>query len=166
MVLDLILRGMAAAALLATALRLASKHRQHRAGPPGAMLCCGLVAYLAVPYLVASDRKTVVSFLVLGLAIANPPLIWLVARGLFREKLGIGNAHLAAVGGAVATGLTFAYDIPRRLLGEAALVDLASQILPQGIALGFVLLAIVEAKPSARCGRTSSSRGAVCASCS
>ncbi len=144
--LDLALRATAAAFLLASAVQLATKHRQRPAGVPGALLCCGLIAYLAAPYALAGDRSTALAFVVLALATANPPLIWLLARAVFRERLGIGAAQLLAAATGVVINLTFAYELPRRLFGETPLAVLADQVVPHGIALGFVLLAIVDAQ--------------------
>ncbi len=98
--------------LLATALRLWAKHRARPAGVPGVLLCGGLVAYVAAPPLVAGDRETVLSFVILAGANANPGLIWLVARGLFRERAGVDRRHGLAVAGSVVLGLLSTYDVP------------------------------------------------------
>jgi AraC-like DNA-binding protein len=149
-VFDLVLRAVATAFLLAAAVRLWAKHRTLPAGIPGALLCGGLIAYLAAPHLLAPDRATPLSFLILLAAIANPGLIWLVARGLFRERTGIGRTQVLAVGSAVLLGLVFAYDLPRTLFGSSAFVEFAGRVVPHGLALAFILLAIIDAQRDVR----------------
>jgi AraC-like DNA-binding protein len=150
LVFDLVLRAVATAFLLATAMRLWAKHRTQPAGIPGALLCGGLIAYLAAPHLLAPDRATPLSFLILLAAIANPGLIWLVARGLFRERTGVGRTQVLAVGSAVLLGLVFAYELPRTLFGSSAFVEFASRVVPHGLALAFILLAIIDAQRDVR----------------
>jgi AraC-like DNA-binding protein len=149
-VLDLALRAAATAFLLATALRLSAKHRARPAGIPGALLCIGLVAYLAAPHLLAPDRATPLSFVVLAAAIANPGLIWVVARGLFRERAGAGRPQALVVSASVVLGLVFAYELPQSLFGALPVVEFASRVMPHGTALSFILLAIIEAQRDVR----------------
>jgi AraC-like DNA-binding protein len=150
MTLDLVIRAIAAVALATTAARAASRYREHPAGYPAVLLCFGLMAYLCTPLVMAIDRYSVVTLAAIAFAIANPPLIWLVARGLFREQAGIRRAHWAAIAGAVAIGLLFAYELPRRLFGDGPVVDLALWVLPRSLGLGFVLVALLEAWRDAR----------------
>jgi AraC-like DNA-binding protein len=69
---------------------------------------------------------------------------------VFRERRGIGPAQLVAALGGVAIKLAFAYELPRRLFGATPLVVLAGRVVPHGIALLFVLLAIVDAQREVR----------------
>lgn len=110
----------------------------------------GLVAYLAVPHLLAPDRATPLSVVILAAAIANPGLIWVVARGLFRERAGLGRAQVLSVSGSVLLGLVFAYELPRALFGASPVVDFAARVVPHGIALSFILLALLEAQRDVR----------------
>lgn len=146
MTLEFFLRANAAACLAATALRLATRYQRRPASVAGALLCCGLIAYLAAPHVLTPDRQTVVSFVTLALATANPPLIWLFARGLFREQLAIGLPQIIAAASGVVVNLAFAYALPTRLLGATPLLELVGRVLPHGLALLFVLLAILEAQ--------------------
>ncbi len=141
---ELVLRCVAAIALVATALRVAACYRRHVASYPAMLLCCGLLGYLLAPYAVAHDRNSVLSVVAITLATANPPLIWLVARGLFRERANITCVHWGAIALAVMIGVAFSYGTPVILVGDGAEIGLA-RLVPRGVALGFLFFAILEA---------------------
>lgn len=149
MLIDLVFRAAAVAFFLATAATLLLRYRDRAASVSSALLCVGLTAYLVGPYLLTPDRQTLVSFFVLALAIANGPLIWLTARRLFRERPLSQSREAMAVVGATAIGLTFAYELPQKLFGYTPLVKLGCTMVPQGVALIFVILAIIEAQRDA-----------------
>lgn len=150
LVLDLALRAAATVFVLATALRLWAKHRTRPAGVPGLLLCTGLIAYVLAPHLVAGDRTRFTSLLIIAAAVANPGFIWLVARALFRERAGVDGVQAFTVGCSVLLGLLFAYDLPQALFGPSPLVELSDRVVPHGVGLTFVLLAIVEAQRDVR----------------
>lgn len=146
MLADLLLRITAAASFAVIAMRLLTKYRRHSASVGSSVLCLGLTAYVVGPYVLTADRKTLTSFVVLALAIANGPLIWLVARRLFRDRPTAGRREAISVMIATAVGLVFAYELPHKLFGYTPLAKLACTVVPQGVALVFVVLAIVEAQ--------------------
>jgi AraC-like DNA-binding protein len=149
-VLDLALRAAATVFLLVTALRLWAKHRTRPAGVPGILLCAGIIAYVLAPHLVAGDRTRFTSLLIIAGAVANPGFIWLVARALFRERAGVDASQALIVGGSVLLGLIFAYDLPQALFSPSPLLELSDRVIPHGVGLTFVLLAILEAQRDVR----------------